>query len=139
MSILDYFSVSSSKSFPNPRGPLSNRIASAAIESANREVRVALNKDLPESASSRRKGKKPRIYLPQEPAELGKLTVDIGATEAAKRFSKKLKYPINEIMARRFKQLYLQERRAKRLREEDLTVSDLPMKKEANFCFLARI
>ena len=139
MSILDYFSVSSSKSFPNPRGPLSNRIASAAIESANREVRAALNKELLESASSRRKEKKPRVYLPQERAEMGKLAVDIGATEAAKRFSKKLKYPINESTARRFKQLYLQERRAKRLREEeDLTVSDLPMKKRGRPLLLGK-
>ena len=68
--------------------------------------------------------------MPQERAELGKLAVDIGASAAAKRFSKKLKYPVNESTARRFKQLYLEERRAKRLREEEnLTVSDLPLKK----------
>ena len=128
MSILNYFEVTSSKSFPNPRGPLSNRIPSAAIESANREVRAALNKNLPESANSR-KGKKPRVYSPKERAELGKLAVDVGASAAAKRFSKKLKYAVNESTARRFKQLYLEERRAKRLREEgDLTVSDLPLK-----------
>ena len=48
MSILDCLIVTSSKSLPNPRGPHSNRIASAAIESANREVHMALN---PESAS----------------------------------------------------------------------------------------
>ena len=127
MSHLDYFQVRSSKSFPNPRGPLSTRISSAAIESANREVRALLNKELQESASSR-KGKKPRVYSPQERAELGKLAVDIGASAAAKRFSKKLKYPVNESTARRFKQLYLEERRAKRLREEEnLTVSDLPL------------
>ena len=131
MSILDYFAVTSSKSFPNPRGPLSNRIASAAIESANHEVCAVLNKELSKSASSRQKGKKRRVYSPHERAELGKLAVDIGATEAAKQF---LKYPINESLALRFKQLHLQERRAKRLREEeDLTVSDLPMKKRPTF------
>ena len=70
---------------------------------------------------------------------MGKLAVDIGATEAAKRFSKKLKYPANESTARRFKQLYLQERRAKRLREEeDLTVSDLPMKKRGRPLLLGK-
>ena len=72
MSILDYFSVRLSKSFPNPRGPLSSRIPSAAIESANREVCAALNKEQPVSSQ---KGKKPRIYSPQERAELGKLAV----------------------------------------------------------------
>ena len=104
MSILDYFAMTSSKSFPNPRGPLSNRIASAAIESANHEVCAVLNKELSESASSRQKGKKPRVYLPHEQSELVKLAVDIGATEAAKQF---LKYPINESLALRFMQLYL--------------------------------
>ena len=69
--------------------------------------------------------------MPHELAELSKLAVDIGANKAAKQF---LKYPINESTALKFKQLYLQERRAKRLREEeDLTVSDLPMKKRPTF------
>ena len=137
MSILDYFTVMSSKSLPNPRGPLSNRIASAAIESANREVRVALN---PESASSKQKGKKPCVYSPHERAELGKLAVDIGVTNAAKRFSKKIiKYPVKESTARRFKKLCLKERRAKRLREEeDLTVSDLPVKKRGRSLLLGK-
>ena len=53
MSILDYFAMTSSKSFSIPMGPLSNRITSAAIESANNEVCAVLNKELPESASSR--------------------------------------------------------------------------------------
>ena len=127
ISILDYFSVRSSKSFPKPRGPLFSRIPSAAIESANCEVCAALNKEQPVSS---RKGKKPRVYSSQERAELGKLAVDVKASEAAKWFSRKLKYSINESTARRFKQLYLEERRAKRLREEeDLTVGDLPLKK----------
>ena len=117
MSILDYFSVRSSKSLLNPRGPLSSRIPSAAIESANREVCLAINKEQPGNVSSR-KGKKPRVHSPQERAELGKLAADIGASAAAKRFSRKLKYSVNEGTAHRFKQLYLEERRAKRLREE---------------------
>ena len=40
-----------------------------------RYVHAALN---PESASSKRKGKKPHVYSPHERAELGKLAVDIG-------------------------------------------------------------
>ena len=138
MSILDYFSVRSSKSLPNPRGPLSSRIPSAAIELANREVCAAINKEQPGNVSSR-KGKKPRVYSPQERAESGKLAADIGASAAAKRFSRKLKYSVNESTARRFKQLYLEERRAKRLREEeDLTVSDLPVKKRGRPLLLGK-
>ena len=107
MSILDYFAVTSSKSFPNPRRPLSSRITSAATGSANRVVRAVLN---PENANSKRKGKKLCVYSPHELAELGKVVVDIGDTNTAKQFSKKLKYPINESTARKFKKLYLEER-----------------------------
>ena len=106
MSILIYFSIRSSKSLPNPRGPLSSRIPSAAIELANREVCAALNKEQSGNVGSQI-GKKPRVYSPQKRAELGKLAVDIGAFAAAKRFSRKLKYSINESTACRFKQLYL--------------------------------
>ena len=109
MSILDYFTVMSSNSFPNPRGPLSNRIASAMIEphSTNREVCAVLSKKLLENASSRQKVRSHKFICHMiELAELGKLAVDTGA-KAAKRFSKKLKYPINESTARRFKQCYL--------------------------------
>ena len=70
---------------------------------------------------------------------MGKLAVDIGVTNAAKQFSKKIKYPVNESTARRFKKLYLKERRAKRLREEeDLTVNDLPMKKRGQPLLLGK-
>ena len=75
MSILDYFAVTSSKSFPNLRGELSNRIPSAKIELANQEVCVVLNEKLPESANFS-KGKKPQVYSSKEQAKLGKLAVD---------------------------------------------------------------
>ena len=129
MSLLDY--VHCSASFPNPRGPLSTRIPSAAIESANPEVCAALNREPPESVRHSRKGNKPRVYSPKEWAEIGKMAVDIGASAAARRFSKKSGYTVNVSMACRFKQLHLEERQAKRLREEeDLTVSTLPLKKK---------
>ena len=52
MLILDYFTVSPSKSVSKLMGLLSNRIAFAVIKLANREVCVALNEKLPESATS---------------------------------------------------------------------------------------
>ena len=71
--------------------------------------------------------------------ELDKLAVDIRASAAAKRFSKKWKYAVNEITAHRFKQLCLEERQTKRLREEgDLTVSDLPLKKRGRTLLLGK-
>ena len=52
MLILDYFTVSPSKSVSKLRGPLSNRIAFAVIKLTNHGVCVVLNGELPESASS---------------------------------------------------------------------------------------
>ena len=98
------------------------------ISSANDEVRSVLTG--PASGGGSRKGKKPRIYCPKTQAEIGKLALNVGATAAARRVSKKLGFSVNESTARRFKKLYLEERRAKRLREEDdLTVAELPSKK----------
>ena len=91
--ILDYFTVKSSKLFSSPKGPLPNRITSAVIDSANREVLACgvINKELPESASSRQKGNKPWVCSPHERAELDKLAV--ATTEAVKLFS--TNYPVN--------------------------------------------
>ena len=86
-----------------------------------------------ENCVQSRKGKKPRVYSPETRAEtgrLGRLALNIGPTAAAKRVSRKLGFPVNESTARRFKKLYLEERKAKRLREEDdLTVAEIPLKK----------
>ena len=50
---------------------------------------------------------------------MSKPAVDIGASATAKRFSRKLKCPVNECTGRNFKQLYLEERQAKRSRQEE--------------------
>ena len=73
-------------------------------------------------------------YLLKERAEIGKMAVNIGASAAARRFSKQSVYTVNKSLACRFKQLYLKESRAKRLREEeDSTISILPLKKQVDF------
>ena len=134
MSILQYFTARRGGPLPNPNGPLSTKIPPAAISSANAEVRSVLTGEEDSSASTSsdrsRKGKKPHVYSPKTRAEIGRLASNIGATSAAKRVSRKLGFPVNESTARRFKKLYLQERKVKRLREEeDLTVAELPLKK----------
>ena len=117
--------MTSSKSFdfPNPRGPLSNRIASAAIDSANREVLaivvLKLIKNCRKVPALGKKGRSCRFI--RHMSEL-----NCSTTEAVKQFSSELATPLARALstAHRFKQLYLKERRAKRLREaEDLTVS----------------
>ena len=79
MSLLDYFEVHRSTSFPNARAMLSTRTPSAAIESANPEVCAVLNREPPESIRRSRK-----VYLPKERAEIGKMAVHIGAFATAK-------------------------------------------------------
>ena len=79
------------------------------------------------------------MYSPKTRAEIGKLALNIGSTAAAKRVSRTLGFPINESTTRRFKKLYLEKRRAKRLREEDdLTVAEFPLKKRGRPCYLIK-
>jgi len=126
MSLLDYFRLKCSGSLPNPRvkcsgslpnpsGPSSNRISSTAIALANSEVRAVLNGE-PSQGSC--KGKKHHVYSPKERAEIGKLAGQIGASKTARRYSKKLGCSLNENTASRFKKLYDEERKRKRMREE---------------------
>ena len=90
------------------------------------------------SRKGSRKGKKLRIYSPRERAEIGKLACSIGTTAAARRISKKFE-GINESTVRGFKKSYLNELRAKRLREEeDLTVEELPLKKRGRPLLLGK-
>jgi len=113
--LLDYFRLKRSTSLPNPRGPLSSRIPSAAIVSANSQVRAVLELSHRDSqAHSQGKGKKPHVYSPKKRAEIGKLAGQTGPFKAARRFSRKLGYSVNESTARRFKELHDQERKTKR-------------------------
>ena len=133
-SILSYFSLRSKEgSLPNPTGSLSRKISPSAIVSANSEVAKVIQQVNNNGSISGKSSKrnKPRFFSPKERAEIGKLACSIGATAAARHFSKKFGYTMNESTVRGLKQAYLTERRRKRLMEdEDLTVHELPMKKK---------
>ena len=113
MSLLDYFALKRNRSLPNPRGPLSLRIPSIAIASAIDRVRSVLagRSSIPGS----RKGEKHQFYSPKIRAEIGELACNLGPSEAAKRYSKKLEHPVNESTVRRFRTLYLEERHSRRV------------------------
>jgi len=98
MSILNYFQrKKSGGNLPNPHGPLSRFLSPVAIVSANSEVREVYATQTSGCPSKKsRKGKKFRVYSDTQRAEMGKLTCRVGATEAAKRFTKKLGFRINE-------------------------------------------
>ena len=91
ISILDYFSVRSSKSFPNPGGL--SLVEFLLLRLSRPIVRCIWCRTARKLELSKKK--KPRVYSPQERIELGKLAGDIGASSAAKQFSRKLKYSVN--------------------------------------------
>lgn len=131
MSLLDYFKRKEG-SLPDPRGSLSKVIPSSAIAVANSEVEKSV---CPKS----RKGLKKKVYSPRERAQMAKLACTIGATAAAKSFSRKLGVKINESAVRGFKKAYIAERNAKRLREEeDLSVNKLQPKKKGRSLLLGK-
>ena len=143
MSILQYFTKKQVGSLPNPERTLSNVIPSAAIKSANSEVKKVMGQGHPSSQVSRketRKGKKCRIYSLRERAKIGKMACNIEATAAARRMSNKFKgTDVSKNSIRGFKKAYLNELRYNRLREEeDLTVQELPLKKKGRPLLLGK-
>ena len=112
-------------SLPSPLGSLSLSVPTAAIASANAEVRHVME------AAQRKQRKGPyNIYTPEQRAIIGKHPVENGVMAAKRKFSKKLQMDINESTVRRFKEAYLKERSIKRqVEEEDVSVNELPVKK----------
>ena len=86
MSILNYYKHKE-RSLPNPEGPLSRVIPSNAIAFANSEVRQVI--DQARGGEKTRKDRREYCqgFIHQRK---GKLACSVGATEVAKRFTKKL-------------------------------------------------
>ena len=67
ISILDYFTVKSSKSFPSPKGHSPIELPLLLLtQPIMKYLRAVLNKELLESAGSRQKGNNPWVYSPHE-------------------------------------------------------------------------
>ena len=79
-----------------------------SIKAFNSEVRAVLNG---EPSQGSRKGKKHHVYSSKEKAEISRVAGQIGASEAARKFSRKLGHSLNESTARRFKKLYDEEKK----------------------------
>ena len=70
---------------------------------------------------------------------MGRLACTIGATAAAKSFSRKFGVTINENTVHGCKKAYIAKQSAKRLREEeDLSVNELQPKKKGRSLFLGK-
>ena len=77
MLILQYFDRPDEPSLPNPRGILSDCVPTAAIVSANAEVRCTMQ------AARRTKSRGPyNAYLPEQRATMGKYTAKDGVMAA---------------------------------------------------------
>ena len=128
MSLLQYFSCVSKPdgvSLPSPLGSLSLSIPTAAVASANAEVRHVMEA----AGTNQRKGPY-NTYTAEQRAIIGKHALENGVMAAKRNFSKKLQMDINESTVRRFKEAYLKERSRKRqVEDDDVSVNELPVKK----------
>jgi len=79
---LEFFTFKCNRSLPNPRGPLSSRITSAAIASGNEKVKSVLagRSSSLSSIPGSRKGEKYHVYSPKVGAEIGKLACNLHRT-----------------------------------------------------------
>ena len=69
---------------------------------------------------------------------MAKLVCTIGAMAAAKSFSRKLGVTVNESTVHGCKKAYIAEQSTKRLREEDLSVNELQLKKKGRSLLLGK-
>lgn len=123
-SILQYYKRVPKGNLPNPDGTLSRVIPSAAIASANKEVRL-----LTEAARKSKRGPYHK-YTPEQRADIGKYAVQHGVVSAKRKYSMKLDVDLNESTVRGFKMAYLDEvNRKRKADEDDISVTKLPTKK----------
>lgn len=133
MSILQYFKKTAidkdgdAISLPNPRGTLSSYVPTAAISSANSQVRRVISQE----QNSERGGYRQKYnnYTPEQRASVGKYALEHGVMSAKRKFSLKFKMDINESTVRRFKTAYLHEKRKRREDDEEEEIQHLPVKK----------
>ena len=119
MSLYRYFKTQG-RELPNPSGPLSSFVSSAAIEEANAAV----------SATCTKEKRGPYQKLSDETrAKIGKYASENGDSAAARHFSTVLSKPISRTTVHGLKKAYYQELSRKRKAEEDLAISTLPTKK----------
>ena len=123
MALHRYFKTT--EKLPNPRGPLSKRVPSKSIVSANEAVRRVI-----EDADSPKPPRGPYVkFLPEQKAEIGKRAAEHGVAATARYYNKR--FPgISESSVRTWRNAYTTELKKKRREgSENLTVESLPEKK----------
>lgn len=139
MVLLKYFKKSTV--LPNPNGPLSDRMPSSAIISANKEVESLLTQgqDGSSSAQSTRKRGRYHSYTEEEKARIAKRAAEFGVASTIRHFSK-------EFVDRQLKESTVREWVAKYKKEVaqrfklgmPMEIKKLPEKKRGYPCLLGR-
>ena len=123
MSLFQYFKKTDDRFvLPDPRSS-SRSLPSAAIASANMEVRRCV---FGTTLCGRRRY---NSYTPEEKVAIARYALENGVMVAKRKFATKLKLNINERTVRRFKNAYIDERRRKRELNDDDEIEKLPHKK----------
>ncbi len=120
-SILNYFT--SQSSLPNPKTP-SRSLPSSAIVAANTEV-TRMMRNEQEKTTKRKPYNK---YTAAQRAAIGKYTAENGVVGARRHF-KTYNWDIHEATLRNFKKKYIEEKKRKRLTEEEDDVLELSCKR----------
>ena len=114
---------------PNPDGPLSDRVPSAAISSANNEVKDLVNAT---SSDSRKRGAY-QNYTDEERARIGKRAAEFGVTNTLRHFSKQFTdRPLKESTVRTWMMNYKKELANRVKVGGSLTIEKLETKKRGH-------
>ena len=70
---------------PDPDGPLSSRVPSSAISSANKEVKCVLKDKEPDASRSKKRGQY-ASYTEEEKAKIAKRAAEMGVTSTIRHF-----------------------------------------------------
>ena len=114
---------------PNPDGPLSDRVPSATISSANNEVKDLVNAT---SSNSRKRGAY-QNYTDEERARIGKRAAEFGVTNTLRHFSKQFTdRPLKESTVRTWMMNYKKELANRVKVGGSLTIEKLETKKRGH-------
>ena len=119
---------------PDPKGPLSSQIPSAAIAEANRLVQETRSAE-----TAQRKQRGPyKSYSPRVRLEIAEYACQHGVASAARVFSRKLQRSVSEPTVRSIRDIYRQELRKKRSVDNEDKMSVLPTKKQGRRVLLRK-
>uniref|UniRef100_A0A1X7SY85 DDE-1 domain-containing protein n=1 Tax=Amphimedon queenslandica TaxID=400682 RepID=A0A1X7SY85_AMPQE len=130
MALFKYFKKSSL--LPNPEGPLSDRMPSKAILSANREVEsLVMTEDCPVMPPKKRGAY--LNYTDEEKARIAKRAAEFGETNTLKHLSKEYEdWPLKESTVRTWMLKYKKELASRVKKGEDTSITALKGKKRGH-------